>query len=185
MNYKKIIIYFVLFLIIFLLGISTGFLIAKNKINIEKDEIYSKCWEKARNQLVKTCKPPMNMDKNFKETNFYGKIVKINKDNKQIIIDPAPLSNGKDNISSLILLVDDNTKIEKIVKKSEEEYKKELDEYHQKYITNKNLKYPLQFSNLSANFDDFLVGQKITVSSKEDIHNKEEVGVNKILINYQ
>jgi len=182
---KKILLYFILSLFFFFLGSGIGFFMAQKKINIKKNDIYNQCFNDARETLSKVYKMPAKKDVNFIETNFYGKIAKLDVVNNNIVIDPAALSNGRDNISSLVLVLDNDTELKKVIKKTDEEYKKELEEFNQKHLKNKDLKYPLQFTRISVNFNDFSVGQKITVFSKEDIRNKEEVGVSRIIINYQ
>lgn len=183
MNNQKKILYFISFLLIFFLGGIAGGFFVESKIKIKKQNIYSDCWNDARKELIGICKP-MDIDQNAVENNFYGKVIEIDSKNNEVIVDPASLSDGQDNISSLILQINENTKIEQVVKKDDIEYKKELEEYNKNIKTNKGLIYPLQFKREIVDFNSFLVGQSVTVNSSEDIKNKLKVEAVKVTINY-
>lgn len=185
MNYKKIFLYFIIFVIIFALGGVTGSFIIMNKIKIEKDKILSDCWDNARKELVGTCRPPANIDENAAVTNFYGKLLEIKSDLKQIVIDPAPLGDGEDKISSLILKITPDTQIEQVIRKDDIEYQKELEEFNQKFESDKNIIYPLQYANKPVDINAFKAGQVVTITSKEDVRNSEQLEALKIVINYE
>ena len=184
MNFQKIFLYLIIFLFVFTLGVLAGGFFIKNKINIEKQNIYSDCWDKARKELIGVCKPPTNINKNAPITNFYGKLISVNMEEEQIVIDPAPLGDGEDNISALILQISDSSKIEQIVKKDDAQYKKELEEYNKNYEKDESLVYPMKFFYKQVDFIAFQTGQTVTITSKEDVRNKKQVEAVKIVINY-
>ena len=184
MNFQKIFLYLIIFLLVFALGGVAGGFFVKNKINIEKQNIYSDCWDEARKELIGVCKPPTSINKNAPITNFYGKLISISIEKKQIIIDPAPLGDGEDNISELILQISDNTKIEQIVKKDDVQYKTELEEYNKNYEKDESLVYPMKFFYKQVDFIVFQTGQTVTITSKEDVRNKKQVEALKVVINY-
>lgn len=184
MNFQKVFLYLIIFLLVFVLGGIAGVFFIKNKIDINKNSIYSKCWDEARKELIGVCMPPASINKDTAITNFYGKIIKINDSDNQIIIDPAPLSDGEDNISALILQISDSAKIEQIVKKDDSQYEKELEEYNKNYEKNENLAYPMKFFYKQVDFVAFRTGQTVTITSREDVRNKKQVEAVKIVINY-
>lgn len=185
MNFRKIIFFSFIFILIFALGVVFGGFFIKNQIKIEKDKILSDCWDNARKELIGTCKPPLSTNNNIPETNFYGRLLEIKPDLKQIIIDPAPLGDGEDNISSLYIQIDDETIIEQVIKKEDLEYQKELEEFNKNFEKDVNLKYPMQYVYKSVDFSAFIAGQSVTVFSKEDVKNKKEVTAIKMVINYE
>ncbi|HBI97095.1 MAG: hypothetical protein US83_C0009G0006 [Candidatus Falkowbacteria bacterium GW2011_GWC2_38_22] len=185
MNYKKIFLYLFLFIIIFLLGGISGGFVVKNNIKIEKDRILSDCWDNARKELVGTCRPPLVINDNTAVTNFYGKLLEINSELNQIVIDPAPLDDGEDKISSLVLEISADTAIEQVIKKNDVEYQKELAEFDKKFEIDKNAVYPMQYFNKKSDFSAFQVGQSATVTSTEDVRGKSSVKAVMIKINYQ
>ncbi|MCK5319881.1 hypothetical protein KAJ61_00645 [Candidatus Parcubacteria bacterium] len=184
MNYKKTFLYLIIFLLAFALGGIAGGFFVKNKINIEKQNIYSNCWDDARKELIGVCRPPTSINENALITNFYGKLISVNMEERQIIIDPAPLGDGEDNILELILQITDSAKIEQIVKKDDAQYQKELEEYNINYEKDESLVYPMKFVYKQVDFVAFQTGQIVTITSREDVRNKKQVEAVKIVINY-
>lgn len=183
MNTKRIVIYLFIYIFIFFIGAFFGAYMANKKIEINEESIYSECWEDARDQLVGICKPATNMDDNAAVTNFYGKLLTTNQGEKQIVIDPAPLDDGSD-VDSLLVNIDNNTKIDQVVRKDEAEYQEELNIFNKEYQSDKNAVYPLPFRNEEVDITAFRSGQNVTIVSNEDVRNAKSVSAEKIIINF-
>lgn len=185
MNYKIII----LFLFVFIFGLSTGFIIdkflIKEQVNRrDSQNTFESGWNAAREALKERGYLQENYE-NIEIKMVSGKVSEIS-DNK-IYLNIKPLEALSDpDLDSRILVIDQSTEFLRVVRKSEAEYQKEID----------MLKSSGEFKVVPDSpdgqvgrhylektfFGDIKIGDQVVVESYNDLKYEKEFLVKKITV---
>lgn len=179
----------VILLIIFIIGIGVGIFfdkrltLLKNNTNSTNDA-YAAGWSAAQKRLV-DIGAIQTMGDNFEIKSISGIVQKIEGRNVQIKIVPLEPFASPD-LDVRVLIISDDTLINKIVKKSEEQYLKEFNELTSEEKKLAGPDYPNggidMFYTEKADLNQIKIGDRITVDSSKNIKNEKNFSVDKILI---
>ncbi len=186
--YKKIVIISVsISVIFFVLGfLSSSFKLRGFSFDEELKKSYDMGWEEAKLRFGKVCVLPVISQENLEIKAFYGEIKEIKNGEIVIKANPIAFSNEKEVIKNVFIKSD--TKIQKLIQKNEAEYNLEIEAYSKKI----NLQSPepavippARFIKQDIDVSSLKVGQKITVSAKEDVKNIDRVTALEILLDLE
>ncbi len=170
---------------IFLIGGIMGFLITKisskncltNKLVKSNQNDYQAGWNAAKKKLVESGLVPM-IDKNIKIKYLLGVIEKI--DGSQLTVKTQsfnPLVNPNSN--KRIVLINKDTHFFQLTEKKSQEIEKEMKAFQQAMQTqnkdNKNLIPPTPFSKKTIQLGEIKIGQRISVTSNQDIQEGQKI----------
>lgn len=180
---KKVIIHLIIILLSLVAGIFLGYRFEfgqKNTVNVANE--YDKGWEECRaryKELANTQSYEAEVEIRF----LTGKIVKT--DLNTINIDIIKFDyNADPNLDTRIIKIDDNTSINKVVKKDNEEYMEELGIYN-KNFDNGQEQPPSEFKEIGINSTELKIGQNVQVWVEQDVRNIKEFTASKILIEFK
>ena len=171
-------------LILFIAGLSIGYFaghsLNKKSINIAS---FNEGWGAARQRLIETGMIQPG-DGDIVKT-LMGVVEKKTDNRVEIKINAIdPLSFPS--LDKRVVIIDDNTKIYKIVKKSKDEILLENDVYKSKVSDNNGGQEmpPLEYKTIEISRDDISVNQVLVVSSNNNIKELESFSAIKIVVQY-
>lgn len=175
---------YIIIAIIIIISFFVGFFVARStyvkKINeaiAQNDIKYQEGWENAKKRLIDRGVYNSGGGEEVYKDIINGDITEI-KGNKLVIkIVPFKLLSDPE-LDYREVIISDDTKITKTVKKSDEEYKQEVEQYYldnPEEVNNPNfgIDYPSMFKDAIVTMSEFAVGQKITAKASEDIVEKK------------
>jgi hypothetical protein len=180
---KKIIILISLFFLG--IGMGGGIVLQKIFFSQKKDanDTYASGWAAAKQRLIDTS-VFQEISKNVEIKSISGIVKKI--DNNIITIVAQPLEPLSDpNMDERFVVVDSNTKITAFIKKSDQQYQKELDEAIKRGNFKQSPDSPdggiTEYSSESVSISQIATGSQITINSNEDLRNKKQFTAKEIL----
>ena len=188
MNYKI----FIINIILVVVSFTSGFFISKilsnteSKINASYQLGKNEGWAEARRLAKDRGVLSINNLKNQLKRTINGKVLNVN--DGVITIEAITFDVLPDpNLAKRKIIITPDTKISKTVKKEDDEYKNEIDEYLDAHPELKNSAFlpedrPRQYREVDSSFFDLAVGQTVTIKSDEDITDKSIITAKEIYI---
>jgi uncharacterized protein YkvS len=183
---KKIIMIIILLILFFVLGIGTGLFIGKKLLVQKRDsnDTFKAGWAAAGKRLM-DIGIVSSQQANYEIKSLSGTVEKIADNTIQIKTVPLePLADPSLDYRTIYLTK--NTVITKVVKKSDEQYSKEMKELTSAEIQARGPDSPDgyvgRFYTENADAKEIKVGSRLNVDAGEDIKEKSEITAEKITI---
>ncbi len=185
MNKKFLVV--IIFIFVFAGGFLGGyFWSTKNKARNQKNpnDTFKAGWEAAQKRLAETSS--YFQIKQVPVKIITGSVIKVY--NNLIYLKVAPLSPLADReLDERIVKISKNTKIYKMVKKPDDQYRDELKEFYDKNpeaINSAGIEVPLPspYQRVKAKFEDIGKGQILAIESEKDISKQKNIVAKTIVI---
>ena len=170
--YKKIIIIIIFSIIFFIFGFILSNLLNKNKSDIS----YQAGWDAAKNRLYETGILE-SVEQNYPIKSVIGNIIKIDNNKIYLKINPVEALSKKE-LDNRIIIINENTKVYRYYKKSEDDIAMEKEEL----LRQKILQEPDIFEKKEVLKSELKLQSRIIAHSLKDIRNNKQFISSEIII---
>lgn len=180
---KERLLYILLIILFFGVGFILGGLLNKNQ-NQGDFMTKSDCQEEGIRAVKETFyqNKDINMVDDVPVDIISAEIIEVQQ-NKLLVKVPLLDILMKKDLLTRTVFVDNNTKIFKVVEKTPEEYKKDLEEFYKTHEAGASAGGPDMYIKTDGTLSDFEVAKQLTIKAGKDIKNVKEFTAQEITIN--